>query len=172
MRVIFNQSMYNVIIEMGKRQETEKQEQFGTGYGQIRLDENGEEVLYLDTFESWPREILGASASDSIEISQEAWGWVLENMYSKDANFLVTIHTHPEWYGTDRNLNTTDRETFESWSNFFSSQYKIPDLININGIYSPNGGLRLYIFDKKTREFKYVDGVVSEKKYAKLPIRH
>ena len=170
MKVIFNESMYEELLLMGKLQERDQKEQFATGYGRIMTDENNNEVLCLDTFERWPEYILGPRTAGSIEeIPPESWSWLLENMKTKKADFVITIHTHPSGYGTNRPLNGTDKKTFIAWTDYFANQFEIPSIININGIFSQNGGLKLYRYDLQTKIFESVDGYVSKATYNEVP---
>lgn len=170
MKVIFNRSMYGVLLDMDKSQESDQKEQFATGYGRIMTDKNNNKVLCLETFERWPENILGPRTAGSIEeIPSESWSWLFKNMKTKNADFVITIHTHPSGYGTNRPLDGTDEETFIAWTDYFANYFEISSLININGIYSQNGGLKLYWYDLQKKIFEPVDGYVSEATYNEVP---
>ena len=147
-KVIFNEAITDVFFRMTEKQEKEKKEQFGTGYGRIV---NGQFVL--DCFEEWPEYLFDSRSEGSIVIKDKAWDWVFFNMEMKQADFIFTLHTHPEWYGSNRPLDANDTETFKQWSEYFRKDYKRDDIININGIMALNGGLHLHGYDNTSDRF-------------------
>ncbi len=160
-KVIFNDSMLDIIFSMTDKQVSEKKEQFATGYGRINSGE-----LVIESFEEWPDYLFNSRTESFIDIGKNSWKWVLQNMADKDADFVLTLHTHPEEYGTNHPLDEYDFETFKAWDKFFQDDFNeyvnesgghYKNIININGIMAKNGGLKLYIYDEKENRFTNVD---------------
>ena len=159
-KIELNKSMTQMIFIMNEKQKNEKKEQFATGYGKIKKGN-----LVLDTFEEWPDELFDLRTETSITIKDGAWDWVITNMENKEADFIITLHTHPEWYGTNQPLDNDDYTTFKDWDEYFKNNYLRDNIININGIYSNNGGLKFYLYDEKSKDFMNVDFDVNENNY-------
>jgi|GEM_PF-6945896 len=155
MNIKINESQFDLVVDMIQNQSTNNKEQFATLIGKIDNDSN----LDVESFEIWPEHLLEQTET-SVEPKENSWNWVLYNMASQNCDFVVTLHTHPEWFGSEV-LDETDAETFKQWSNFFEE--KMNNVICINGIVAQNGGLMFVIYDKNTNEFKKVGCQVGNK---------
>lgn len=145
-KVYFNQSTIDVILDMIYRQESEGKEQFATGFGKIR---NGQFVL--DCFQDWPDYLFEDRTAGSIITKENAWDWVLKNIDTKDADFVLTMHTHPSWYGVNRPLNQYDEDTFRTWSELFRT--RLGNVICINAIVSHGQKMKLYFYNHEKNSF-------------------
>ncbi len=155
MNIKINESQFDLVLDMIQNQSTSKKEQFATLIGKIDNDSN----LDVESFEIWPDHLLEQTET-SVEPKENSWNWVLYNMVSQNCDFVVTLHTHPEWFGSQI-LDETDAETFKQWSNFFEE--KMNNVICINGIAAQNGGLMFVIYDKNTNRFEKVGCQIDNK---------
>ena len=139
----------------------ERKEQFATILCRTAIDDYGFEYLIADDFQIWPSENLEQS---EVFVSPKSWDWVTSNILTKNKaddyhiSTVVSLHTHPEWFGTDRNLDADDTETFKIWTQAFRNA----GIDMINGIVSSNGGLKLYRYNSETDTF---DNIICQGSY-------
>lgn len=150
MNIKMNEAQFDLVVEMILRQQEERKEQFATLIGKIDSDMN----LDVDMFDIWSEDMLNQTETSVEPKEEKNWDWVLYNIKQKNCDFIITLHTHPEWFGSQI-LDATDSQTFKEWSNFFQEQMN--EVICINGIAAENGGLMFIIYDKKTDKFTRVD---------------
>lgn len=146
---------FDLVTEMVLQQKRERKEQFATILCKSVIDDDGFEYLVADDFQYWPSNNLEQTEGS---VSPESWDWVTANILSKNKaadyriSTVVSLHTHPGWFGTNGNLDATDTQTFKMWTQVFRSV----GIDMINGIVSSNGSLKLYRYDQRTDSFENV----------------
>ena len=93
--VIFNNGHFELMADMVIKGKEEKKEQFATAMGKI--DESGN--LKVEDFGIWDNSLLSQSETTVSPKSQKKWDSIAFNIKSKNTDFIITLHTHPEWYG-------------------------------------------------------------------------
>lgn len=158
--VIFNNGHFELMADMVIKGKEEKKEQFATAMGKI--DESGN--LKVEDFDIWDSSLLSQSETTVSPKSQKKWDSIAFNIKSKNTDFIITLHTHPEWYGTNPyGLDETDKKTFKSWTKMFNDFDNNSGVICINGIVADNGGLLLTVYDEKTNRFIPIKYKINER---------
>lgn len=146
---------FDLVTEMVCQQNKERKEQFATILCKSVIDDDGFECLVADDFQCWPSDNLEQTEGS---VSPKSWDWVTANILNKNKaadyqiSTVVSLHTHPSWFGTNENLDDDDTQTFKMWTQAFRSAR----IDMINGIVSSNGSLKLYRYDQRTDSFENV----------------
>lgn len=150
-----NNGQFDLITDMVIKQNKEKKEQFATILCKTIIDDDGFECLIAEDFQQWPEENLEQT---EVSVSPKSFDWVNSNILNKNRatdyhiSTIVSLHTHPEWFGSDRSLDADDTETFKIWT----QAYRNAGIDMINGIVSSNGSLKLYRYNSDTDCFENV----------------
>ena len=141
-----NNSQYDLLIDLIAKQAEENLEQFATMLCSTKQDNDGHTYLEADSLEEWDKENLRQTETSVEPIS---WNFVTYNIHSKNmgpdykVSTVVSVHTHPYWYGVNHPLDDFDRDTFKSWTNAFRNG----GIDMINGILSKDG-MKFYRWNK------------------------
>ena len=159
MKVIFDESDIQFIVAMLEKQEQEHLEQFATIIGRYTND-----GLLTEHFEIWDNSSLEQTRTTVTPSSDKMWFAIGENMKMKNADFLITLHTHPEEYGTNPTgqLDSYDAKTFKNWTQKFDD---FGNRICINGIVTGRDGLMLTYYNKEKDNFKIIPYEVVQNKH-------
>ena len=156
-----NDAQFDCITDMVLKQNKLKKEQFATMLCKTVVDEHGFEVIVADSFDEWPSENLEQT---EVSVEPKSWDWLNYNLLEKNKSFdyhistVVSLHTHPDWFGTERELDSDDTHTFKIWT----QAYRDAGIDMINGIVSSNGYLKLYRYNADTDSFDNVICQVGE----------
>lgn len=157
-KVVFTEGHLEGISEMIIKSQNEKQEQFATMIG--KSNENGD--LEVEDFEIWDSKDLEQTQTTVTPISDKHWETIGFNMNAKNCDFIVTMHTHPEFYGTNpRGLDKYDVQTFKKWTKNFEN---FTGRICINGIVTERDGILLTYYNKDLDEFKKIEYEIIQSK--------
>lgn len=159
MKVIFDEKDIQLIVDMLVKQEQEHLEQFATIMGKYTND-----GLVTEHFEIWDNSLLEQTRTTVTPASQKMWNAIGENMKMKNADFLITLHTHPEEYGTNPTgrLDSSDTKAFKDWTQNFDD---FSNRICINGIVTGKDGLLLTYYNKEKDNFITIPYEVVQNKH-------
>lgn len=150
-----NDRQFDLVAEMVLQQNKERKEQFATILCKSVIDDDGFECLVAEDFQCWPSDNLEQTESS---VSPKSWDWVTFNILNKNKatdyhiSAIVSLHTHPNWFGVNENLDDDDAQTFKMWTQAFRNA----GIDMINGIVSSNGSLKLYRYEQRTDSFENV----------------
>lgn len=152
MKVIFTEGHIDAIRSMLAKQEAEQLEQFATMIG--KFDSN--DSLVVESFELWDNSKLIQTETTVQSNSDAMWDTIAFNMESQKCDFIITLHTHPEYYGTNPNdvIDESDTQAFKHWTQNFDD---FGGRICLNGIVTKRDGLLLTYYNKATERFLDVD---------------
>lgn len=159
MKVIFTEGHIDAISDMLAKQEEEQLEQFATMIG--KYDNN--DCLVVESFELWDNSKLNQTQTTVEPNSDTLWDAIAFNMESQNCDFIITLHTHPESYGTNPSgvIDENDTQAFKHWTQNFED---FGGRICLNGIVTRRDGLLLTYYNKIIKRFVDVD-------YEMVPIK-
>ena len=167
MKVIFEEKFINAMLDMLEKQEREHLEQFATMTGNMT-----DEGLTVENFELWDNSLLEQTETTVTPSSDTMWDSIGENMNAKQEDFIITLHTHPENYGTNPTgkLDSSDTKAFKDWTKNFND---FGHRICINGIITGKNGLLLTYYVPENDKFNVVEyQVVPNKINSNSEARH
>ena len=145
MTVEFTEGHIDFINDMLAKQDMEHKEQFATLMGRF---EDGR--LIVDDCELWSSKDLNQTEVSVTPISDSHWDKIGFNMNAKNCDFIITLHTHPEWFGTNRTgLDLSDQTAFKHWTRNFEDFGKIC----INGIVTRSDSILLTYYSREDDKF-------------------
>lgn len=152
MKVIFTEGHIDAIKDMLAKQEAEQLEQFATMIG--KCDSN--DCLVVESFELWDNSKLNQTETTVQPNSDAMWDTIAFNMDSQNCDFIITLHTHPEYYGTNPSdeIDESDTQAFKHWTQNFDD---FGGRICLNGIVTRRDGLLLTYYNKVTKRFLDID---------------
>lgn len=152
MKVIFTEGQIDAISGMLAKQEKENLEQFATMIGKYASDD----CLVVESFELWDNSKLNQTQTTVQPNSDAMWDAIAFNMESQNCDFIITLHTHPEFYGTNPSgvIDESDTQAFKHWTQNFEN---FGERICLNGIVTRRDGLLLTYYNKDTEKFVDVD---------------
>ena len=149
-----NNSQYKLLNDLITKQSEEHLEQFATMLCSTQKKDDNSECLIADSLEQWVSDNLEQTETSVEPIS---WEWLLFNINQKNKakdyriSTVVSVHTHPEWYGVKQPLDAFDRDTFINWTRAFRNS----GIDMINGIIA-NDGMKFYRWNEITQSFNNV----------------